>query len=244
MPLMVELLQPPEPLKAPEPEARPLPVVRPQPLRQKPAPVPRAPAPLPVIESTAAARRRRLQPGALRRRLPEKPAPPYPPLSRRMARKARSSCAFRSIPKVRADSVEIKTSSGSQRLDEAAQNRAQLEIHPGQARRHGRPELGSGPHHFQTGAVNMQENSFGFAHLWASGDTFRIAVAVILAIMSLASWYLILAKAWDWWRCAAPRAPSAPSGRPPALSEGIERLRAAGATAPTPSWPAGQLLQP
>ena len=45
----------------------------------------------------------------------------------------------------------------------------------------------------------MQENSFGFAHLWASGDTVSHSVAVILAIMSIASWYLILAKAWDWW---------------------------------------------
>jgi hypothetical protein len=40
---------------------------------------------------------------------------------------------------------------------------------------------------------------FGFAHLWASGDTVSHSVAVILAIMSIASWYLILAKAWDWW---------------------------------------------
>ncbi len=45
----------------------------------------------------------------------------------------------------------------------------------------------------------MQENSFGFAHLWASGDSISHAVAIILAIMSVISWYLILAKAVDWW---------------------------------------------
>jgi biopolymer transport protein ExbB len=45
----------------------------------------------------------------------------------------------------------------------------------------------------------MQENSFGFAHLWASGDSISHAVAIILAIMSIVSWYLILAKAVDWW---------------------------------------------
>ena len=43
----------------------------------------------------------------------------------------------------------------------------------------------------------MQENSFGFAHLWASGDLISHSVAVILAIMSIASWYLILVKGWD-----------------------------------------------
>ena len=46
----------------------------------------------------------------------------------------------------------------------------------------------------------MQENSFGLAHLWASGDSISHAVALVLAVMSVASWYLILAKAWDWWR--------------------------------------------
>ena len=45
----------------------------------------------------------------------------------------------------------------------------------------------------------MQENAFGFAHLWASGDAISHAVAIILAIMSILSWYLILAKAVDWW---------------------------------------------
>ena len=45
----------------------------------------------------------------------------------------------------------------------------------------------------------MQENTFGFAHLWASGDTISHGVAVILAIMSVISWYLVLAKAVDWW---------------------------------------------
>jgi biopolymer transport protein ExbB len=44
-----------------------------------------------------------------------------------------------------------------------------------------------------------QENAFGFAHLWASGDIVSHSVAVILALMSIASWYLILAKTWDWW---------------------------------------------
>ncbi|MDR0578839.1 MAG: MotA/TolQ/ExbB proton channel family protein [Candidatus Accumulibacter sp.] len=43
-------------------------------------------------------------------------------------------------------------------------------------------------------------NAFGLAHLWASGDAVSHAVAVLLALMSIASWYLILVKALDWWR--------------------------------------------
>jgi protein TonB len=38
-------------------------------------------------------------------------------------------------PQGTADNVEIKTSSGSQRLDEAQKTVRTLEIHPGQARR-------------------------------------------------------------------------------------------------------------
>ena len=47
---------------------------------------------------------------------------------------------------------------------------------------------------------NIQEaaqNAFGFAHLWASGDLVSHTVAYVLVAMSVASWYLILAKAWD-----------------------------------------------
>jgi len=141
MPLMVELLQPPEPLKAPEPEARPLPVVRPQPLRQKPAPVPRAPAPLPVIESTAST----APAPAVIAAPPENPVasaapaeaafsqarfdanylnnppPPYPPLSRRLGEEGKVILRVSVNPQGAADSVDIKTSSGSPRLDEAAQ---------------------------------------------------------------------------------------------------------------------------
>ena len=49
----------------------------------------------------------------------------------------------------------------------------------------------------------MQEtaqNAFGFAHLWSAGDFVSHTVAYALAAMSIASWYLILAKGWDWYR--------------------------------------------
>ena len=44
------------------------------------------------------------------------------------------------------------------------------------------------------------ENVFGFAHLWASGDAISHVVAIVLALMSVVSWYLILAKSVDAWR--------------------------------------------
>jgi biopolymer transport protein ExbB len=78
----------------------------------------------------------------------------------------------------------------------------------------------------------MQENAFGFAHLWASGDSIAHATAIILVIMSVASWYLILAKSWDWYRMR--RAARAVSGfwSATGVPEGIERLRAAGEDSP------------
>ncbi len=81
----------------------------------------------------------------------------------------------------------------------------------------------------------MQEtaqNAFGFAHLWASGDLVSHTIAYILAAMSIASWYLILAKAWDWFRVR--RASRAVGGFWAATSvvEGLDKLREAGADSP------------
>ena len=78
----------------------------------------------------------------------------------------------------------------------------------------------------------MQENSFGFAHLWASGDLISHSVAVILALMSIASWYLILAKTWDWWRVRRSAQAVGQFWAATSLSKGIARLRAAGADSP------------
>ncbi len=37
----------------------------------------------------------------------------------------------------------------------------------------------------------------GLSHLWTQGDFVMRATAIILLIMSLASWIVILTKAWD-----------------------------------------------
>ena len=138
MPLIVDLLQPPETRK--EPEAKPLPVVRPQPVRQKPVPVPKAP--VPVIETTASTApapataiaappenkaanaapteesfsQARFDANYLRN-----PAPPYPALSKRMGEEGKVVLRVSVNSQGTADSVDIKTSSGSPRLDESAQ---------------------------------------------------------------------------------------------------------------------------
>ncbi len=138
MPLIVDLLQPPETQK--EPEAKPLPVVRPQPVRQKPVPVPKAP--VPVIETTTSTApapataiaappenraanaapaeesfsQARFDANSLRN-----PAPPYPALSKRMGEEGKVVLRVSVNPQGTADSVDIKTSSGSPRLDESAQ---------------------------------------------------------------------------------------------------------------------------
>ena len=138
MPLIVDLLQPPETRK--EPEAKPLPVVRPQPVRQKPVPVPKAP--VPVIETTtstapapataiaappentaanAAPAEESFSQARFDANYLRNPAPPYPALSKRMGEEGKVVLRVSVSPQGTADSVDIKTSSGSPRLDEAAQ---------------------------------------------------------------------------------------------------------------------------
>ncbi len=138
MPLIVDLLQPPEIRK--EPEAKPLPVVRPQPVRQKPVPVPKAP--VPVIETTtstapapataiaappenkaanAAPAEESFSQARFDANYLRNPAPPYPSLSKRTGEEGKVVLRVSVNPQGTADSVDIKTSSGSPRLDESAQ---------------------------------------------------------------------------------------------------------------------------
>ncbi len=138
MPLVVDLLQAPEMEKPPQ--AKPLPVVKPQPVKQRPTPTPKTPTP--VIETTTSTL---AAPSAPAVAAPDpkpapaapaaepvsqarfdadylrNPAPAYPPLSRRMGEEGKVVLRVSVNPQGTADSVEIKTSSGSPRLDEAAQ---------------------------------------------------------------------------------------------------------------------------
>lgn len=141
MPMVVDLLQPPEVEKPPE--AKPLPVAKPQPVkqqRQMPTPAPKTPTP--VLETTSSnvpAPSAPVAPPAESKPTPpaapaepvsqarfdadylKNPAPAYPPLSRRMGEEGKVILRVSVTPQGLADNVEIKTSSGSTRLDEAAQ---------------------------------------------------------------------------------------------------------------------------
>ena len=136
MPLIVDLLQPPAEIK--QPVAKPLPIAKPQPVRQ---PVPKTPTP--VIEATRSEQPAPAAPVAsppdIKPAPPappaaepvsqarfdadylKNPAPPYPPLSRKIGEEGKVILRVSVNPQGTADSVEIKTSSGSQRLDDAAQ---------------------------------------------------------------------------------------------------------------------------
>lgn len=138
MPLVVDLIQP---AQEKPPEAKPLPVVKPQPVRQQTTP--QRPQPVPVIEATQSsapaptapvATPPEIKPAPPAPPAPEpvvqarfdadylkNPAPPYPPLSRRMGEEGKVILRVSVSAQGTADNVEIKTSSGSQRLDDSAQ---------------------------------------------------------------------------------------------------------------------------
>lgn len=72
--------------------------------------------------------------------------------------------------------------------------------------------------------ADSTQNVFGFAHLWASGDTVSHGVAILLALMSIVSWYIILVKALEGWklRRAGRLVPDFWAAH--SLDEGLQRL--------------------
>lgn len=145
IPLIVDLIQP---AQESLPQAKPLPVIKPQPVRERPAPAPRQPQPVSAIEATQSntpapaapvATPAEVKPAPPAPPAPEpvtqarfdanylaNPAPSYPPLSKRMGEEGKVILRVSVSPQGTAENVEIKTSSGSQRLDEAAQKTVRL----------------------------------------------------------------------------------------------------------------------
>lgn len=134
LPLVVDLLPGPA---AKEPEAKPMPVVRPQPLRPQAAPAPRQQSPLleATRSSVPAAEAATASPPDTRPSPPaeptvtqprfdadylKNPAPPYPPLSRRAGEQGKVVLRVAVTAQGTAEHVEVRTSSGRQRLDDAA----------------------------------------------------------------------------------------------------------------------------
>lgn len=136
MPLVVDLLQPPAEQKLPE--AKPLPVAKPQPaVRQQSIPRPAAPpveATTSTVPSDAAPT---ASPPDTRPAPPaeptfthprfdadylKNPAPSYPAIARRMGEQGKVILRVAVSAHGTAEGVEIRTSSGSPRLDDAAVN--------------------------------------------------------------------------------------------------------------------------
>lgn len=133
MPMIVSLIHEEQP-----PAAKPLPVAKPQPVHKpapktpapklettiSEAPAPSAPVapppepapPAPLTPAAPTVSQARFDADYLRN-----PPPPYPPLSRRMGEEGKVVLRVAVNPQGTADSVEIRSSSGSDRLDQAAQ---------------------------------------------------------------------------------------------------------------------------
>jgi len=70
------------------------------------------------------------------------------------------------------------------------------------------------------------DNPYGLAALWGGGDLVARAVLIILAIMSLSSWYVILTKLWDQRKLKqSARVVEKQFWTAPSLKDGVERLK-------------------
>ena len=67
----------------------------------------------------------------------------------------------------------------------------------------------------------------GLAHYWAQGDAVTHAVAYVLLLMSIASWYYILSKAWSAWRIRQSTGAIAGFWQAPSIEDAINTLRSA-----------------
>ena len=142
MPLIVDMIQPA--VEAPKPPAaKPLPMAKPQPVKQVSKPVAAPQTPTPKLETTssnlpspaaptvapseskpapaAASAGEAVSQARFDADYLKNPAPPYPALSRRMGEEGKVILRVTVNAQGAADNVEIKTSSGSARLDESAQ---------------------------------------------------------------------------------------------------------------------------
>jgi biopolymer transport protein ExbB len=68
-------------------------------------------------------------------------------------------------------------------------------------------------------------NPYGLEALWAQGDPIARGVLILLAIMSLGSWYIMLTKLWDQRKLRrAARVVEKQFWTAPSLKDGVERL--------------------
>ena len=131
LPMMVDML--PAPVAQPVAKAAPTPVAKPQPVARpqrellavntpraeaaESAPTPPAPAPQPSPATTAS---EAVSPARFDADYLRNPAPPYPSLSRRLGEQGKVVLRVLVSGQGTAESVELRSSSGSSRLDNAA----------------------------------------------------------------------------------------------------------------------------
>ncbi|MBV9345894.1 MAG: MotA/TolQ/ExbB proton channel family protein [Gammaproteobacteria bacterium] len=70
------------------------------------------------------------------------------------------------------------------------------------------------------------DNPYGLQALWAGGDPIARGVLILLAIMSLASWYVILTKLWDQAKLKkSARVVEKQFWTAPSVKDGVDRLK-------------------
>ena len=75
-------------------------------------------------------------------------------------------------------------------------------------------------------ATAVVENPYGLTALWSQGDIVARSTLIILAIMSLFSWYIILTKIWDQAKLkSSAKTVEKTFWNAPSVKDGIERLK-------------------
>src|SRR5215470_5436877 len=78
----------------------------------------------------------------------------------------------------------------------------------------------------QAAQTATTENPYGLSAMWASGDPIARSVLILLAIMSLSSWYVILTKLWDQRKLKqSARVAEKQFWTAPSIKDGVERLK-------------------
>ena len=74
--------------------------------------------------------------------------------------------------------------------------------------------------------TTVVENPYGLTALWAQGDFVAKGTLIILAVMSLFSWYIILTKIWDQAKLkSSAKVVEKTFWNAPSVKDGIERLK-------------------
>jgi biopolymer transport protein ExbB len=67
--------------------------------------------------------------------------------------------------------------------------------------------------------------TLGFAHYWSQGDAVTHAVAYVLLLMSILSWYYIFSKSWSSWRIRRSAGALDHFWKAPTLTDAVAVLR-------------------